>query len=208
MAYIVPKELQHEYKMTVQRANRRIKSNLKYLAKNNITNEHTRRSLVASYDDPLKWASGRMAVSRSIKGRYIWNADREEMEFREFRTETEFKQYMNYLNKWGRQTEKGELYDTHPKQIKANYKSAIIRALNEVKDHYNISLPNGQIPKKVLDMLDSLSLEQITNFFANGDPSEDVEVSQFSSDDFLDVTNAEEFTSVIETRINAIKQFH
>lgn len=203
--FIVPKEQQHAYKMLVQRANRRVKSNLKYISQNKITNEHTQRSLVGGFTEHEKWASGRMPFSRSIKGRYIWDADREEQVFKEFTSEREFQQYLNHLEKWGKE---GRTFDASPKQIKENYKSAIIKALNEVKDHYNITMPGGQIPKEVLKELDSLSLEQITNFFANGDPSEDVEISQFSSDEFLDVTNAEEFTDVIKARIGALKKFH
>lgn len=206
--YVVPKEQQHAYKMAVQRANRRVKSNLKYIDKYDIQNEHTQRSLVGSFNDPSKWASGTMPFSRSNKGRYIIDADTGVPTFKEFESEREFKQYLNYLNKWGQQTEKGERFDAHPLQIKDNYKSAIIKALNEVKDHYSITLPGGQLPKEVVKAIDSMSLEQITNFFANGDPSEDVEISQFSSDDFLYVESAEDFTDVIISRINAIKQYH
>lgn len=203
--FVVPKSEQHAYKMLVQRANRRVKSNLKYINQNKIRNEHTQRSLVGSFNEGDKWASRTMPFSRSNKGRYVWNADTEEQEFREFQTETEFRQYLKHLEKWGKE---GRTFDAHPKQIKANYKSAIIKALNEVKDHYNITLPNGQIPKEVIKEIDSMSLEQITNFFANGDPSEDMEISQFSSDDFLDVEDANDFKDVILSRINQIKRFH
>lgn len=206
--YIVPKEEQHAYKMLIQRANRRIKANLKYIKDNNITNEHTERALAGGYADPFKWSTGRMPLSRSNKGRYVWNADKEVMEFREFQNKTEFDQYIKYVEKWGKQTKRGELFDSHPEKVKQDYKSAIIKALNEVKDHYNISLPNGQIPKEIIEDIDSMTLEQITNFFANGDPAEDVEISQFSSDDFLDVESAEDFKDVIQSRIASIKRFY
>ena len=206
--FIVPEHLQHEYKMTIQRANRRIKSNLKYLNTNRISNSHTRRSLVGSFDDGLMWSSRSMPFSRSIKGRYIWNPDTEMNEFREFTSERDFKQYLNYVNKWGQQTKKGERFDAHPQQVKENYKSAIIKALNQVKDHYSITLPNGQIPKEIIDQLDKLSLEQMTNFFANGDPSEDVEISQFNSDDFIDVTDAEGFIDTVTARLGQLRKFY
>ena len=82
--FIVPKEQQHAYKMLVQRANRRVKSNLKYINQNKIISEHTQRSLVGGFTEHEKWASGRMPFSRSIKGRYIWDADKEEQVFKEF----------------------------------------------------------------------------------------------------------------------------
>lgn len=203
--YIVPKSEQHAYKMLVQRANRRVKSNLKYINQNKIQSEHTKRSLAGGFTEGDKWASRTMPFSRSNKGRYLWDADKEEMYFKEFESEREFRQYLGQLEKWGKE---GRTFDAHPKQIKENYKSAIIKALNEVKDHYNITLPNGQIPKEIIKEIDSMSLEQITNFFANGDPSEDMEISQFSSDDFLDVENAEDFKDVIISRISQIKKFH
>lgn len=229
--YVVPKELQHSYKMAVQRANRRIKANLKYIRENDITNEFTIRSLVGSFDKGVEvgnrttktksgkvkhndiyfngtsWSSKTMPFSRSNEGRYILNADTGQMEFKKFKNKTEFEQYMRYLNKWGQQTKKGEYFDTHPEQIKENYKSAIIRALNEVKDHYSITLPNGQIPKAIIDDINSMTLSQITNFFGNGDPAEDVEISQFNSDDFIAVETAEDFTDVVRARIASVKKF-
>lgn len=205
--YVVPKELQHEYKMLIQRANRRVKSNLKYIQKEHIQNDHTQRALVGSFNDPMKWATGRMPFSRSNKGRYIWNADTGQQEFKEFTSEREFKQYLAYLEKWGKQTEKGERFDAHPEKIKSDYKSAIIKALNQVKDQYSISLPGGKLPDKVIKAIDSMNLEQITNFFANGDPGEDIEISQFNSDDFIHVETAEDFTDVVTSRIAAVKKF-
>ena len=206
-SYVVPKELQHAYKMAVQRANRRVKSNLKYIGKNNITSDHTQRALVGSFMYHGNWATDTMPFSRSNKGRYIIDANTGRPEFREFKTETEFKQYLNYLNKWGQQTEKGERFNAHPEKIKEDYKSAIIKALNEVKDHYSITTPGGQIPKEIIEEIDSMNLEQITNFFGNGDPSEDVEISQFNSDDFIYVESAEDFTDVVISRINQVKRF-
>lgn len=205
--YTVPKELQHAYKMAVQRANRRVKSNLKYIEQNQITSHHTRRALVGSFGYDNSWAGKTTPFSRSIKGRFILNADTGEQEFREFKNKTEFDQYMSYLNKWGEETKKGELFATHPKKIIEGYRQSIIKSLNQIKDHYNISLPNGQIPKEILKEIDSMTLEQITNFFGNGDPSEDMEISQFSSDDFLDVENADDFKDVVLSRIASIKRF-
>lgn len=206
--FVVPEELRHDYKMMVQRANRRVKSNLKYIAKNTITAEQTVRSLVGGFGDKNNWSSDKMPFSRSIKGRYITNADTGFTEFREFKNKTEFEQYMKYLSKWGEQTKKGELFTAHPDKIKADYKSAIIKALNQVKDHYSITLPNGQIPKEIIAEVDSMSLEEITNFFGNGDPSEDMEISQFSSDEFLDVENAQDFIDVVKSRIAMVKKFN
>ena len=205
--YVVPKELQHEYKMLIQRANRRVKANLKYIQKENITNEHTQRALVGSFNDPVKWATGRMPFSRSNKGRYVWDADTGTQKFMEFTSERDFKQYLKHLEKWGEQTKRGERFDAHPEKIKAGYKSAIVKALNQVKDQYSISLPGGKLPDEVIKEIDSMNLEQITNFFANGDPGEDLEISQFNSDDFLLVQDAEGFTDVITSRIAAIKKF-
>ena len=149
-----------------------------------------------------------MPFSRSNKGRYITNPDTGLPEFREFKNKTEFDQYIRYLNKWGQETKKGERYTAHPEQVKEDYRSAIIKSLNQIKDHYNISLPNGQIPKEVIKDIESMNLQQITNFFGNGDPSEDIEISQFNSDDFIYVETAEDFTDVIRSRIASVKKFN
>ena len=205
--FIVPKEMQHEYKMLIQRANRRIKSNLKYITDNNIRSEHTQRSLVSGFMDPEKWAGGRMPLSRSNKGRYVWNADTEQMEFREFGSEREFKQYINYLERWGKQTQRGEYYDTHPETIKKGYKQSIIKALNEVKDQFNISLPNNQLPKEIIKELDSLSLSQITNFFEGGQVDDDLMVEEFDTFTMFKVTDARGFIDIITSRIGMLKRF-
>lgn len=207
MAYQVPKEMQHAYKMAVQRANRRVKQNIKYIQKHVILDDQTQRTLVAGFMDHEKWASATMPFSRSNKGRYLTDPDTGRQTFREFTSKADFDAYMRHLNKWGEDTGKRGDFAKSPQRIKNDYKTAIIKALNEVKDHYSISLPGGKLPKQVIDMIDSLSLTQITNFFGDGDPSEDIEVSQFDSDDFIYVDTAEDFINVVETRINAIKKF-
>lgn len=208
MAYQVPKELRHEYKMLVQRANRRIKSNLKYITKNGITSEHTQRALVGSYNDPLKWSSGRQAFSASSTGRYLWDVDKEEMVFREFKNQTEFKQYLNHLETWGKKVEKGELWRTHPDQIKQEYKDSIIKSLNQVVNRQSISLPNNEIPKEIIEALDDLNIQQISNFFNGGHISEDVEIAQFSSDEYVEVDNVEDFIDVVMTRIHSTTRMY
>lgn len=202
--YIVPKSQQHFYKMAVQRANRRIKSNLKYITKNNIQDENALRSLVSGFYDQEKWATKSMPFSRSIKGRYIWDIDSEKQEFVEFKSEREFKQYMNFLNKWGKE---GTGYETNPKRVKKSYEQAIIKALNQVKDHYNITLPGGKLPNEVVKMIKGLNIEELANFFGDRQVEEFVEVSHFSSDEFLDVTSPEDFIDVIKSRINQVQYY-
>lgn len=191
--FIVPKEQQHAYKMLVQRANRRVKANLKYIEKNKIDNFNTRRSLVGSFDDPVKWASGRMPYSRSTKGRYLWNADTEEMEFKEFTSEHDFKAYIRQLEKFGKE---GDVFDHHPTKIISDYKEKIIKSLNAIIDQYSITLKNGQIPKEVLDALDTMTLKEATNFYSFYDIEEEVEKDNFDSDQYASVTNDQEFVDV------------
>lgn len=204
----VPVEFRHEYKMLIQRANRRIKSNLKYIDKNNIQDEDAIRSLVGGFGDVDKWQTERMPLSRSNRGRYIWNADTGQMEFRDFQNKTEFEQYLRYLGKWGQATKKGELYQVHPQQLINDYKSAMVRALNEVKDHYSISLPGGKLPQEVLDAIDKMTIEDFASFFRNESISETMEISQFSSDDFIVVDTAEDFTTAIISRIYATSKMN
>ena len=201
--FVVPAEQQHAYKMAVQRANRRIKANLKYIEKNNITNNNTKRALVRGYWDSDTWAGDTMPLSRSNQGRYVFIDGVKT--FKEFESKRDFDQYLNYLNHWGKE---GRQFDANPKQIISDYKSTIIKALNEVKDHYNITLPGGQLPKEVLDALNDMTIEEITNFYGNGDPGEDMEISQFSSDDYINVETADDFISVVISRISMVKKFN
>lgn len=172
-----------------------------------ILDEHSQRTLVGGFMDHENWASATMPFSRSKKGRYLTDPDTGKQVFREFTSKADFDAYMRHMNKWGEDTGKKGDFAKAPKRIKEDYKQAIILALNQVKDQYSISLPNGQLPKEVVKMIDDLSFTQITNFFGDGDPSEDIEIGQFDSDDFVHVDTAEDFIDVVSTRINAIKKF-
>ena len=191
--YIVPVEDRHAYKMLVQRANRRVKSNLKYVNKHNITDHNTRRALIDSYDEHEKWAGGRMPFSRSIKGHYVWNPDTEVMEFKEFRNKSEFDSYVRQLEKYGKE---GDDYARSPKQVVEDRKEKIIKSLNSIIDQYSISLKNGQIPSEVIKALDTMTLKEATNFYSYYDIEEEVEKENFDSDDYANVTNDQEFVDV------------
>lgn len=191
--FTVPENERHAYKMLVQRANRRVKSNLKYIRDNKIEDYNTRRALIKSFDDPMKWSSGRMPFSRSIQGHYVWNTDTESMEFREFKSESQYRAYIRELENFGKE---GKTYNASPTQIIENYKSNIIKSLNAIKDHYNITTPNGQIPKEILDALDTMTLKEATNFYTMYDVEEELERENFDSDAYANVTDAEGFVDV------------
>lgn len=191
--YIVPIELRHDYKMLVQRANRRVKANLKYIQTEDIRDSNTQRALVGSFGDPVKWAGGRMPYSRSVKGRYLWNPDTDSMEFKEFKNKREFDAYVRELEKFGKE---GDAYERHPKQIIKDRKEKIIKSLNTIIDHYSIPLKNGQLPKEVLKALDTMTLNEATNFYSYYDIEEEIEKDNFDSDSYANVTNEQEFIDV------------
>lgn len=201
----VPKDLEHAYKMLVQRANRRVKANLKYIEKNKITDEHTKRALVRGYEDKNNWAGATMPFSRSKKGFYITNADTGFKEFKEFGNKAGFERYLRELERFGKE---GGGWEHSPDKIVEGYKKNIIKSLNQIKDQYNITLPGGKLPQEIIDELDSLTLEQITNFYSGGSVEEDIEISQFDSDDYIDVTGAEGFIDVTLGRIAQLKKYH
>ena len=99
--FSVPKEMRKEYYNLVQRANRQMKYIQRYVKKNNITNEHSLRSLMSGYHDTAKWHTEKTPFSRSVTGRYIIDADSGVKKFKEFTNITEVKQYMRHLEKWG-----------------------------------------------------------------------------------------------------------
>ena len=204
----VPEELRQEYKLLVQRANRRIKANLKNAEKYNVRSEDSLRALVGGFYDKSNWSSKTMPFSRSIKGRYITNPNTGEQVFKEFKNKTEFDQYLKYMNNWGEKTGKGEQFSRHPNKVLNDYKDKLKRSLEQVMAHYSISTPNGQLPIEVEKAINEMTLDDLTAFFRSEDISETLEIAQYSSDDFVQVDTEEDFTTTVISRIYATSKMN
>ena len=183
MGYRVPKEEQHAYKMLVQRANRQIKKNLKYIEEHDIRTANTQRSLVFDYGDMANWATEKTTFSRSIK----------------FESEKDYRQTMRHLTKFA---------NTSAPKLEKAYRDTIIDRLQDTAIKYQIQLDeHGQVPQNIIDMLDDMTLEQLQQWFDIGDPEEDTEVQQYGSDDYAQIAGGtlQDFTDTTKTRVEWIK---
>lgn len=160
--YIVPVEDRQEYYNLVQRANRRIKANQKYLIEHQIQSFKTQRALMGQFNDPEKWKTRTAPLSRSVK----------------FESREDYEDYIEYINKWGTE---GKNYEKSVDVVKDSYKQAIIEALNRTLINKNIPTENGQIPAEILEKIDKMTVEQLAHFFG-GEADEELENQSFDSD--------------------------
>lgn len=188
--FIVPKEDRDEFNLFVQRANRRIKSNLKYITDNDIKDLRTTRALVSKYGDPINWATRTNPLSRSVK----------------FKSKEDYEDFIEYANKWGEAVDKGQHHRGHPESIKADYKKAIIDALNRTLINKNIPTENGQIPEDILKRIDNMTVEQLANFFG-GEADEELENGAFDSDNVRE-GDPDSFTNYVNSQISWIERVY
>ena len=189
--FTVPEEHQKAFKALVQRANRRIKSSLRFIEKEQIATINAKRSLVFNYDKQENWASSKMPFSRSIK----------------FNSQQDYEAYVRHLNRWGEEPAKGERFARHPERIKQDYKQAIIKTLIQTAIHYNIPLDNGKLPADMLNKIDKLSFDQLLNFYGSSDPNEDAMINEFETDGNVEVGDTESFYDLVDARIGELKKF-
>lgn len=192
--FIVPKELQSEFNLLIQRANRRIKANLKYIQKEGIQSEATQRALLGDYTDRGSWYTDKTVFSRS----------------KTFSSEKAYAQYVRHVMKWGGDygniKSNGIRHD--PEGIKEGYYKQIVSALTTVaidNGGGGILTKRGKLPAGISKALRGLSLEQISNFFDHADPTEDIEYYGFSSYEYLGV-DRDEFIDITIGKINTLKQ--
>ena len=160
--YKVPKEEQEEYKLFIQRANRRIKQSYKYIQENDIKSWSTQRALMGQFADIFNWETRSNPLSRGTKFK-----DRETYEdFREF------------VDQWGAKTSN---YDKSPASVRAEYRKSIINTLNRTIIKNQIPTENGQIPKQILNRLNRMTLTQLVNFYGD-EFAEEMENHRFDSD--------------------------
>lgn len=189
--FTVPEEHQKAYKALVQRANRRLKSSLKFIEKEQISTITAKRALVFNYHDKANWASEKMPFSRSTK----------------FTSKEAYESYVRHLNRWGEEVGKGEKFGRHPARIKQEYLQAIQKTLKQTALHYNIPLDNGKLPAEMLKELESLSLDQLLNFYGSSDPNEDAMINEFETDGDVIVGDSESFNDLVYARLGELKKF-
>lgn len=176
--YIVPTDARREYKALIQRANRRILSNLNYIKDEGIKDVAIKHSLAHNFTKKKSWAGKSTPLSSSIK----------------FTSETEYKKYINFVKRWGEDTGKRGGYRADPNVKLAQGKEAVYKAVYGLLNHKGISLEKwgGGLPDDLVKNIESMSLEQVSRFFEHVDVTgeEDLydsdQVQEDSIDDALD----------------------
>lgn len=183
----VPESERNEFDRMVQRANRRILSNMKYLQQEAIQSEATERSLLGDYSNRSAWHSQKTPLSRS----------------KVFSSEKAYKQYKRHVAQWGSKNAPTKTVDS----LKKGYYENIIKALTTAAIDNNIPLENGKLPGNVANKIKGLTLEQLTHFFENSEPVDDLEYLPYSDVDFNGVDTAG-YIDNVDTIINSLQQIY
>lgn len=190
--YIVPTDSRAEFRQMIQRANRRVQSNLKYLKDNGIRDHQVRTMLVGDFGSKRKWATKNSPFSYKTS----------------FASEREYQEFMKYVSRWGEDTGKRGGHKADPKAIEEAYRRTIYKAINGLIRNKGISLEEwgGDLPPDIKKRLDRLSLEQMTHFYRYTDPNEGgVEV--FDSDQ-VDNEDVEDFIDYLSGNLSAVEKFY
>lgn len=186
--FYVPESERKDFDLLVQRANRRIKSSLKYVESSGISSEAGQRALLGDYASQDNWNSSKTVFSRSKK----------------FDSEKDYRQYLRHISQWG-----GDSFERSPDKVHSGYYEAVIKALTTtaIDNAEGVLTKSGRLPGNLAKKIKDLTLEQITHFFEGGDPTEQIEYSRFSSYDYLGVDKGE-FIDITESHINKLKQLY
>lgn len=190
--FIVPTDARAEFRAMIQRANRRIKSNLKYIEQNNIKSHEVKNSLAGDFTDPAAWAGKTMPLSRSIK----------------FASEKEYKAFVRHVMKWG--ADRGQKGDFHaaPSKLIEGYRTNIFKALNTITEHKGISLEKwgGDLPPEIKEKIQKLTPDQLFHFFeyVNSDTGDEEELDS----DRVREGSIESYIEYIEGILNQVTKFY
>ena len=195
--YTVPAGERTEFDRMVQRANRRIIANMKYIQQEEISSEGAKRALLSDYVDRGEWATEKTVFSRSIK----------------FNSKREYESYKRHVMQWGASEQQRAAYEAKNNHtltdrtldgIKEGYQKAIIKSLTDSAIANNIEFKNGRLPGNIVKKIRGLTLEQLTHFFENSDPIDDLEYLPYSEIDFNGVDSAG-FVDNVDSIINGLK---
>ena len=71
----------------------------------------------------------------------------------------------------------------------------------------NGAMVDGKLPGNIINRINNLTLEQMTEFFAHGDPTEEIENQGWRSDMYLG-TDPDEFADITNAHINRLRQLY
>ena len=187
--FIVPADQQKEFNLLIQRANRRIKANLKYIQKEDIRSDTAIRALLGDYADQSTWHTEKTVFSRG----------------KVFSSEKAYNQYVRHVMKWGDPDESRTVDN-----VKKGYYKAIINALTVTaidNGGGGILTKKGNLPAGIAKEVQDLTLEQMTHFFGEADPADDLEYLPYSGEDYVGV-DRQMFVDITKAKLNALRKIY
>lgn len=190
--YIVPSDAQAEYRRMIQRANRRVLANLKYLKENDIRDNHVKTLLAGDFTKKKTWATQKSPFSSKTR----------------FESEKAYQEFMRYVSRWGEDTGGRGGHKADPKAIAERHRSDIYKTINGLVRNKSISLEEwgGDLPPELKGRLEGLSLEQLTHFYRYLDP-ETGGTEVFDSDQ-VDYEDVDDFMDYIGGILGAVEKFY
>lgn len=189
--YVVPVADRKAFKQTIQRANRRVISNLDYLKREGIKDNQVKTMLAGDFSNKRKWATKNSPFSYSTQ----------------FDSEKDYQDFMRYASRWGENTGGRGGHKADPSRIADSYKTDIYKAINGLVRNKGISLEDygGDLPPDLKAKIENMSLEQLTHFFRYQDPSGDVE--EYDSDQ-VNSDSIEDFTDYLGGVLTSLDKFY
>ena len=190
--YIIPTDARAEYRKMVQRANRRVLSNLSYLKENDIRDNHIKTLLAGDFTSKRKWATKNSPFSSKTR----------------FESEQAFQDFMRYISRWGEDTGKRGGHKADPKAMTERHRSDIYKTINGLVRNKSISLEEwgGDLPPDIKKRLESLSLEQMSHFYRYLDP--DTGATEVFDSDQVDYEDVDDFMDYLDGIIGAVEKFY
>lgn len=199
-SYRVPESERNEFRLLVQRANRHIMRNLKYIQQEEIESESVNRALLGRKADRSEWATEKTPFSRSINF-----TSKTTSNGRTISAEKVYKDYVRMLKRYADS-------DEHTVEgLKKGYYKAIIGGLNRLASESGapVFYKNGLLPVQIRQAVKSLSLEQLTHYFDEGEGAAgDYEYLYYMYEHYTGLTTREDFIEVTLKHINTLKEVY
>lgn len=190
--YRVPAELRQDYNLLVQKANRQIMKNLKFIQKEDIKDHRVHEALLGAQVDHANWHTQKTPFSRSVVFRSRTTEDG-----RKITAEQQFKSYMRTLERYS---------ERNIEEVREGYYKNIIKSLTTLAIETGNLDEKGKLPANLARRIKNLSTEQLIHFF-DDDPTERIEGLRWGSDDY-EGADMEQFVDVTVGHLKALRQIY
>lgn len=187
--FIVPESDRKDFDLMIQRANRRIKASLKFIQQEDIKSDSAKRALVGDYATTSTWHTQKTPFSRS----------------KVFSSKKAYEQFKRHVMQWGDVKNNRSV-----ESVKEGYYKAIIKSLTTLAMESGASVlyKNGRLPVEVTRAVKSMTLEQMSHYFDEGDAGADLDYLYYKWEDYAGVADRDDFKTVALSHINTVKQVY